>query len=126
RQDAVELETIVAGPAKMASSTSRGGKRFRVNGIARRAVDFVGQLRAVLFTADDLEIVSGPPAARRGFLDTALTQADRGYYAAQHRYARILQQRNATLRRIKEGVAGPDELMLWDDTFSREGATIVA
>jgi DNA replication and repair protein RecF len=37
-----------------------------------------------------------------------------------------MQQRNATLRRIKEGVAGPDELALWDDGFVREGAVLIA
>jgi DNA replication and repair protein RecF len=104
----------------------RAGKRLRVNGIARRAVDFVGQLRAVLFTAEDLDIVSGPPSNRRAFLDTALSQADRGYYSALQRYARLLQQRNATLRRIKEGTAGLDELSLWDEGFCREGAAIMA
>jgi DNA replication and repair protein RecF len=126
RQGAVALEAIIAGPTAPPAPPSRGGKRLRVNGIARRAVDFVGQLRAVQFTADDLDIVSGPPSNRRAFLDAALGQADRGYYAALQRYGRILQQRNATLRRIKEGVAGLDELSLWDEGFSREGATIVA
>jgi DNA replication and repair protein RecF len=126
RQGVVALEAIIAGPAPPPAPPARGGKRFRVNGIARRTADFVGQLRAVLFTADDLNIVSGPPANRRAYLDTALAQADRGYYAAQQRYGRILQQRNASLRRIKEGVAGLDELSLWDEGFSREGAAIVA
>ena len=126
RRGSVDLETIVAGQSLPGAPPARAGKRFRVNGIARRAVDFVGQLRAVLFTADDLDIVSGPPANRRAFLDTALAQSDRGYYQAQQRYGRILQQRNATLKRIREGVAGVDELMLWDDTFTREAATIMA
>jgi DNA replication and repair protein RecF len=126
REGSVQLETIVAGQAQPPAPPARAGKRFRVNGIARRGVDFVGHLRAVLFTADDLEIVSGPPATRRAYLDSALTQLDRGYYAAQHRYGRILQQRNATLRRIREGVAGIDELSLWDETFAREGATLIA
>ena len=126
RQGTVEIETIVAGHSPPGGPQGRAGKRFRVNGIARRAVDYVGQLRAVLFTADDLDIVTGPPANRRSFLDTALAQADRGYYTALQRYGRILQQRNATLRRIKEGIAGLDELSLWDDTFSHEGAVIMA
>jgi DNA replication and repair protein RecF len=37
-----------------------------------------------------------------------------------------MQQRNATLKRIKEGIAGQDELLLWDDTFSREGAILIS
>ncbi len=129
RDGALQLEALVVGPpvasSPAAQARARGGKRYRVNGIPRRAVDFVGQLRAVLFTADDLEIISGPPANRRAFLDAALTQLDRAYYAALQRYGRIMQQRNATLRRIREGVAGPDELSLWDEGFSREGAAII-
>src|SRR5262249_10562138 len=50
----------------------------------------------------------------------------RSYYAAAQRYARIMQQRNATLRRIREGVAGTDELLLWDDTFVKEGSILIA
>ena len=126
RAGALQLETIVAGPSAEPGASGRTGKRFRVNGIPRRAVDFVGQLRAVLFTADDLDIISGPPAGRRQFLDVALSQLDRAYYVSLQRYARIMQQRNATLRRIKEGVAGPDELALWDDGFVREGAVLIA
>jgi DNA replication and repair protein RecF len=124
---AVQLETIVAGPAATPGPGAvRAGKRFRVNGSARRAVDFVGQLRAVLFTADDLDIISGPPAGRRLYLDVALSQLDRAYYSSLQRYGRIMQQRNASLRRIKEGIAGPDELSLWDDGFTHEGAVLIA
>ena len=64
RQGPLELEAIVAGMSPPGAPPSRGGKRFRVNGIPRRAVDFVGQLRAVLFTADDLDILWG--RRRRG------------------------------------------------------------
>jgi DNA replication and repair protein RecF len=126
RSGPVQLEALVVGHGASPLGAERAGKRFRVNGIPRRAVDFVGQLRAVLFTADDLEVVSGPPAGRRAYLDAALTQMDRGYYAARQRYERIMQQRNASLRRIKEGIAGLDELSLWDEGFSREAATIIA
>lgn len=127
RDGGLQLELIVAGQATRGLGPApRAGKRYRVNGIPRRAVDFVGQLRAVLFTADDLEIITGSPAVRRAYLDAALTQLDRAYYMAHQRYGRLMQQRNATLRRIREGLASQDELALWDDNFAREGATIIA
>jgi DNA replication and repair protein RecF len=123
----VQLETLIAGaPAVPATGGARAGKRYRVNGVPRRGIDFVGCLRAVIFTADDLDIISGPPAARRSFLDGALSQLDRSYLGCLQRYTRIMQQRNASLRRIREGQAGPDELSLWDDGFVREGAAIMA
>jgi DNA replication and repair protein RecF len=37
-----------------------------------------------------------------------------------------MQQRNATLKRIRDGQAGVDELLLWDDTFANEAANIIA
>ena len=120
----LQLETLVAGPSQ--TPGGRGGKRFRVNGIPKRGVDFVGSLRAVLFTADDLEIISGPPATRRGYLDAALSQANRAYHVSLQNYGRVMQQRNATLKRIKDGMAGVDELMLWDDTFANEAANIIS
>ncbi len=125
--DHLHLDLVVVGGGSTgAGPTQRAGKRFRVKGIPRRAVDFVGQLHAVLFTADDLDIISGPPAPRRQFLDAALSQIDRAYYTALQRYSRVMQQRNASLRRIREGSASVDELSLWDETFTQEGATIIA
>ena len=127
RADSVGLEALVVGSAAVgASATRRASKRLRVNGLPRRAIDFVGQLRAVLFTADDLEIVAGGPTGRRLYVDTAISQLDRAYYGALQRYGRIVQQRNATLRRIREGVAGPDELALWDGGLTKEGSFILA
>src|SRR5688572_23067857 len=120
----LQLEMVVAGPSQ--TPGARGGKRVRVNGIPKRGMDFVGNLRAVLFTADDLEIISGPPATRRAYLDAALSQADRAYYASVQRYGRVMQQRNATLKRIKDGMTSLDELMLWDETFATEAASIIA
>ena len=122
----LELVVVGGGGTPDGASAQRPGKRYRVKGIPRRAVDFVGQLRAVLFTADDLDLISGPPSLRRQFLDSALSQIDRAYYAALQRYSRVMQQRNASLRRIRDGSASVDELSLWDTTFAQEGATIIA
>ncbi len=121
----IQLEAIVVGPAAPGSPPSRAGKRLRVNGIARRGVDFVGQLRAVLFTAEDMTIVTGSPSERRRFLDSMLSQLDRRYYAAAQRYGRVLQQRNAALKRVKEGLSGIDEMAFWDESLVKEGALMV-
>jgi DNA replication and repair protein RecF len=124
---AVLLEAVIVGPAlSLSGQSTRAGKRFRVNGIPRRAIDLIGNLRAVLFTAEDMAIVTGSPSDRRRYLDLSITQLDRRYYAASQRYARILQQRNAGLKRVKEGLASVDELAFWDDSLAREGAVIVS
>ena len=121
------LELSVVAPPEDADS-GRGGvsRRFRVNGVARRASDLIGRLRVVMFAAADLGIISGPPAARRRYLDITISQFDPVYVRALQRYARVLQQRNALLRRLQERRAAPDELDFWDEELASAGAVIVA
>ncbi len=123
----LQLEVIVAGRG----SSSSGGrptasKRLRVNGVARRQIDVVGQLTAVLFSTDDLQLISGPPAERRRYLDVALSQLDPTYLRALQQYGKVVTQRNALLRRIQEGEGSPDELTFWDEELARHGAVLVA
>lgn len=99
-------------------------KRLKVNGLPRRQQDAVGQINAVLFTTDDLALVTGSPSERRRFLDTMLSQTDRAYAAALSRYTKVLTQRNALLRRIQEGLSQPDELFFWDEELARDGGFI--
>ena len=124
RAGPIRLEAIVAG-ASPGPVPARAGKRLRVNGIPRRGADFVGQLRAVQFTAEDMATITGSPSERRRFLDSMLSQLDRRYYAASRRYARILQQRNAGLKRIRDGQGAVQELAFWDESLVREGAVVV-
>lgn len=100
-------------------------KRFRVNGAPRTAAALVGQLNAVMFSADDLDIVYGSPSARRRYLNILIAQADREYLRALRRYERIVRQRNHLLRQIRDGGARPDELGFWDDALVDEGKLVI-
>lgn len=101
-------------------------KRYRVNGAPRRAAALVGLLNAVMFSADDLEIVYGSPSARRRYLNILIAQADAEYLRALRGYERVLRQRNSLLRRIRDGNARADELAFWDDELAKAGAIIMA
>ena len=109
------------GPAR-----TRATRRFRVNGVARRASDLIGRLRVVMFSVEDLRIVEGPPALRRRYLDITLAQLDQAYVRASQRYARVLQQRNSLLRRLQERRGAADELEFWDDELAAAGAVLLA
>src|SRR5262245_16070285 len=52
------------------------GKQLRVGGLPRRAVEYVGTINAVLFSPEDVALVSGPPAGRRRYLDITLSQVN--------------------------------------------------
>ena len=126
RDGPLALEVIVAARSgRTKDGRVMASKRLRVNGVARRQIDFVGQLTAVLFSTHDLELVGGPPAERRRYLDTTLSQLDRTYAQALHRYTKVIAQRNALLRRIQEGDADEGELSFWDDELARDGAVLM-
>ena len=102
------------------------GKRLRLNGIARRATQVVGQISAVLFTTLDIDILTGAPSRRRRFLDLLIAQSDRGYARAYSRYDKAVTQRNAVLKRMAEGASSPGELAPWDDVLAEAGGDVLA
>jgi DNA replication and repair protein RecF len=111
-------------------------KTIRINKTARRALDLVGQLRVVLFTPLDIELLTGPPADRRRWLDVMLSQLDGRYVRALAEYNKALLQRNALLRSWRESRQSRarsfslDEarrqLQFWDKQLTTNGAYIIA
>ena len=126
RDGPLEIEVVIAGrPQGTERARVPASKRLRVNGVPRRQADVVGQLTAVLFSTNDMELISGAPSERRRYLDVMLSQLQPAYMAALQRYGKVVSQRNALLRRIQSGEAGADELDFWDEELAGHGATLV-
>ena len=100
-------------------------KYIRVNGTPRRASGLIGQLNAVMFSAEDMELVYGPPSLRRRYMDILLSQIDPHYLRSLQRYQRVVYQRNHLLKRIREGSSKIEELTFWDDQLVSEGRYIM-
>lgn len=101
------------------------GRRLRLNGQPqRRMADLVGRLAVVFFGPDDLQVLKGPPAERRRFLDILLSQVSPAYLHHLQRYSRALAQRNRLLRQVQGGHASRDELAAWDEPLAQSGAEI--
>jgi DNA replication and repair protein RecF len=99
-------------------------KKYKVNGIPRRQIDFVGNLRAVLFWPEHLELVTDSPSVRRKYLDSVLVQVDREYRRNLQSYERGLRQRNRLLDLISEGKAHRHQLLFWDQLLIKSGGYI--
>lgn len=106
----------------------RFSKLFRVNGVGKRQVDFLGHLRAVGFSPTDIEIVTDGPAVRRKYLDGVLSQIDKEYRVAVSVYGKAIRQRNRLLWRIREEQvprsAYGEQLRYWDELLIEKGAII--
>ena len=101
-------------------------KEIRVNGVKRRTLDLVGQLKVVLFMPEDIDLIAGSPEARRRYLDSAISQIDRHYARCLHEYNRVLVQRNSLLRQLRERSTDPHQLEFWDERLTEQGSQLVA
>lgn len=96
-------------------------KKYLVNGIPRRMIDFVGNFRAVLFWPEHMELITDSPSIRRKYLDSVLVQVDREYRRNLMSYDRGLRQRNRLLDSIKEGLASRSQLLFWNQLLIKAG-----
>ncbi|HEU0028873.1 MAG TPA: DNA replication/repair protein RecF [Ktedonobacterales bacterium] len=127
RQDQLEIEIILAETAEESASAGADErapmpafrKRVRVNGAPRRAMDLVGLAPVVVFAPTDLDLVIGGPSDRRRLLDLTLCQTNRQYCRTLSQYQKVIAQRGALLRRIRDRLESPQSLDFWDDQLTR-------
>jgi DNA replication and repair protein RecF len=106
-------------------------KQVRINGVSRRSIDLIGEMRAVLFLPEDITLVVGSPAERRRYLDIALCQIERAYTQHLSRYQKIVTQRNSLLKQLREdGASARDpgvvaQLAFWDEQLVRHGSYVL-
>ena len=55
-------------------------KHISINHIQKSITDLIGNLNAVLFTANDLNIIDGPHISRRKYLDILISQTNKNYF----------------------------------------------
>ncbi len=88
-------------------------------------LQFIGALPTIVFLPQDLDIFTGAPSHRRAFLDMLLSQLKPDFAASRIEFERILKQRNAVLSAIGDGVAGLDDLALWDSRLASKAARLI-
>lgn len=108
----------------------RGQVSFRrealVNRRKVRLMDMLGQLQVVLFLPEDVNLITGAPNKRRRYLDVLLCQIDSHYCRNLSQYNKVLEQRNATLRRLAEGQDNLEVLAIFSERLVQLGSQIYA
>jgi DNA replication and repair protein RecF len=91
------------------------------------ADNFIGNLKTVLFTPDDLEIVKGAPQIRRQFLDRTLVMIDKNYTKVLLEYSKISKMRNSLLHseRFNEADLFVDNLIFLNLEISKKRAFLI-
>jgi DNA replication and repair protein RecF len=82
---------------------SKGHKSLFINNTpVKKASMFVGNLHTVLFSPNDLLLVSGSPRIRRQFLDRELSMLNKKYLDCLVNAKYFLRQRNEALKKTKD------------------------
>jgi len=115
--DTSELELIVTRqPLK---------KTLKVNGVVKKAADYISHLNAVFFSPDDIGMIHLSPSVRRRYMDLLLSQLDRDYLESSLKYQLAVRQRNALLKQIADETADAGELEVWDQQLAQFGLSIM-
>ena len=131
RKVEIQLFTPVAGER-------RRPRRYLLDGAAKRADDALGEIVVVAFFPEDVDLLSEAPGARRRYLDAMIAQVERRHRAAVREYQRVVEQRNALLRALRDQAGdsdqmvlqpevpttGRDELEFWDRELCRLAAAV--
>ncbi len=87
-------------------------KEFFINNTPYdRLSDHIGRIPVVMVAPDDIGIINDGSEERRRFLDAALSQHDHHYLRQLIIYNKVLQQRNAALKRFYEEKRMDDALL---------------
>jgi DNA replication and repair protein RecF len=107
-----------------AAEVRSDGKTLVLNGKDGQKRDFPGRRRTLLFRPEDLEVLTGPPAGRRRFIDQIFFGLVPAYEEAHRQFYRALQQRNALLRLGRGMVPETGEFKTWTDACVTYGTRL--
>jgi DNA replication and repair protein RecF len=115
------LESIMEIVSEIAP---RRRKALFINDVRSPVIGYVGMLPTVTFLPQDLLLFSGTPSERRRFLDQLLSQVSSAYFNDLSSCQKIVQQRNALLKRIASGTDSPLSLSVWDAELAAKASSI--
>lgn len=100
---------------KLNCNITSKGKHLFINNVAIKKVsNFIGELNAVLFCPNDVDLFINNPAKRRQLIDIELSKLSFSYTEALKKYKVLLKDRNKYLKNIK-GTVDEDFLSCIDN-----------
>ena len=100
-------------------------KRILVNGVKKTASELSGQVNAVLFCPDDLNLIKDGAAVRRRLLDNAISQIRPRYAEILSDFNRLYEHKTRILKDWREKPSLLDTLDEFSDGMARASAHLI-
>lgn len=85
----------------------------------------IGNIVCVIFSPSDISIIEGGPQIRRKFFDMMISSSNKAYLNELIQYNKILLQRNAELKRLKQNFSSDKSLSIWDVSIAESAQNII-
>lgn len=99
-------------------------KKVKINKVSKSVSYFTGVFNCVLFSPQDIELVTDSPSIRRKYIDTALSQISINYKRSLNSYTKALRQRNKLLEQISDGQHILNQVDFWTQKILEHGKVI--
>ncbi len=92
----------------------------------KKLSDLIGLLKVVLFSQGDIQLIMGPPAIRRKFMDMTLSLASKRYLEQLQNYHKVVKQRNTALKGAVGSGSQGDIFKIWDEQLIEMGSDLIS
>lgn len=101
-----------------------GTRTLSVNGKRETLHEYLGELHAVIFNSDAVDIVRGHPDTRRRFLDDAIVSLHPPFVQTFADYNRVIKQKNSLLQSGRDNELGLDKITAMLEPWNEQLATL--
>ena len=89
----------------------------------RKTSELLGQFKSVIFSPEEMSLITGAPELRRNFTDLVISSEKPVYYNILKRYYKILKQKNNLLK--QNNASKEKTLAVWNESLAQAGAKIM-
>lgn len=80
---------------------TKDNKKFFINNNLTKQLDFIGNIKSIIYTKEDLKAISGSLSDRRRFFNAMISMMDEDYLKSFLEYKKFLRMRNSFLKSNK-------------------------
>lgn len=119
--ESFDLELQIIGSEKGGNVSL---KKAKINKVAKSMLYFTGIFNSVLFSPEDIQLLTGSPSERRRYIDDMISQVDKNYKRALSDYTKAVRRRNKLLESINNNQGGLDQIDFYTNQILINGTLI--
>ncbi len=121
KEDILDMELQIIKSERFDNAST---KKAKINKVIKSIQYFTGVFNSVLFSPQDIQLITGSPSERRKYIDNILSQVDIDYKRNLNNYLQAVRQRNKLLENINKGFGGQNEVGFYTDQILNHGKKI--